>query len=81
MEQSIDALRTALRVLTAIVKMRTPRRADLAKLRRLAPLLADAPLDELAFWVLRQAVTCAQLVVDHESGIHNRKAAAHGDPI
>jgi hypothetical protein len=41
-------MRTGLRVLTAVTAKRDPDPADLEELRRFAPLLADAPVDELA---------------------------------
>ena len=68
MVRGIDALKTALRVLTAIVDMRKPRLADVEKLRRLAPLLADAPPGELAVDVLHQAVKRVRLAIDRELG-------------
>ena len=48
MQQTPDTMRTALRVLTAVIERRDPHLADLEELRRFAPLLADAPVDELA---------------------------------
>jgi hypothetical protein len=55
-QQAIDEIKTALRVLTAIVEKRYPDPADIDELRRLAPLLAEAPPDELACGVIRQAL-------------------------
>ena len=52
-----EALKTALRVLAAITDGgRQPDPADVEQLRRLAPLMADTPLDELAADVIQQAL-------------------------
>ncbi len=56
MELSVEALKVALRVLTAISERRTPDERDVAALKKLAPLLADGPLDELACDVIQQAL-------------------------
>ena len=49
-------MKTALRVLTAITERRAPDTTDVEELRRYAPLLGDAPLDELACDVIQQAL-------------------------
>jgi len=49
-------MQTALRVLAAIADQRRPDPDDMAELRRLAPLLADAEDDTLACEVIQQAV-------------------------
>jgi hypothetical protein len=56
MQDGINAMKTALRVLTAVTKMQNPEPADLDELRRLAPSLADSPIDELACAVIQQAI-------------------------
>ncbi|HKW97018.1 MAG TPA: hypothetical protein VJN43_04750 [Bryobacteraceae bacterium] len=57
MEQSLYALKTALRVLTAVTENTVPDPADVEALRFLAPLLADQPLEDLACDVVQQAIT------------------------
>jgi hypothetical protein len=49
-------MKTAMRVLTAIVEKRCPEPADVGDLRRQSSLSADAPADELAWDVMRQAL-------------------------
>ena len=49
-------MQTALRVLGAVADHRTPDPADVDELRRLAPLLANAEVDEWACEVIEQAV-------------------------
>jgi hypothetical protein len=56
MQRSIDALKVALRVLTAISEHHEPDLADVDRLRAYAPLLSDASLDELACDVIQQAL-------------------------
>ena len=56
MQQGIDAMTVALRVLTAMTKGKTPEPTDVEELKRLAPLLADQPLDELCCDIIQQAV-------------------------
>jgi hypothetical protein len=73
MERGIDALKTALRVLTAVVDMRKPHLADVEQLRRFAPLRADALPGELAVDVLHQAVKRVRLAIDRELGTKKRK--------
>ena len=55
MQTGIAAMTVALRVLTAVTERREPAVKDLEELRRLAPLLADQPIDELACDVIQQA--------------------------
>jgi hypothetical protein len=55
MQLDAGAVMAALRVLSAIVNEREPDPDDVEELRRFAPLLADAPLDELACDVIQQA--------------------------
>jgi hypothetical protein len=55
-QESIEALKTALRVLTAISERTNPEPADIETLKSYAPLLADAPDDELACDVIQQAI-------------------------
>jgi len=62
MQQGLDAMNTAVRVLKAITENRNPDPADADELRRLAPLLADGPLDELACDVIQKALErCAEV--------------------
>jgi hypothetical protein len=49
-----DKVRRALRVLNALVVKNDADPSDIAELRRFAPLLAGAPLQELAWGVLQQ---------------------------
>ena len=56
MKPGTAAMQTALRVLGAIADHRRPDPADLDELRQLAPLLANAEVDELACDVIQQAV-------------------------
>jgi hypothetical protein len=56
MQQSLAAMNVALRVLTALTEKRHPDPADVEELRRLAPLHADCPLDELACDVIQEAI-------------------------
>lgn len=56
MEHSLNAMKIAVRVLTAITEKRHPEPADVEELRRLDPLLRDMPLDELACDVIQQAL-------------------------
>jgi hypothetical protein len=50
----LDENRTAL--LTAIIEKRSPEPVDVGDLRRKSSLSADAPADELAWDVMRQAL-------------------------
>jgi hypothetical protein len=56
MAQSIEAMQTALRTLTALTEKRDPDAADLDALRTYAPQLAGLPADELACEVIQQAL-------------------------
>jgi hypothetical protein len=56
MDNSLAAMKTAMRVLAAVNEKRAPETADLDELRRLAPLLAELPADELACDVIKQAL-------------------------
>jgi len=56
MQIATEALKVALRVLTAVSEKREADPADVAALRRFAPLLADGPLDELACDVIQQGL-------------------------
>jgi hypothetical protein len=56
MQLTVNAMKTALRVLNALAVKCEADPADVHELRRLAPLLADSPLDELARDVIRQAM-------------------------
>jgi len=56
MDNTLAAMKTAMRVLAAVNDKREPDTADLTELRRLAPLLADMPADELACDVIKQAL-------------------------
>ena len=52
----VDALKVAFRVLTAFRERKDPDPADVEALKSYAPLLADAPEDELACEVIHQAL-------------------------
>jgi len=56
MRQYLNSMKTALRVLTAIVEKQCPDPADVGELRRQSSLPADAPADDLAWEVMRQAL-------------------------
>jgi hypothetical protein len=56
MQEFLAAMKTALRVLTAIIDKREPDLTDVNELRHFAPLLADAPVDDLAREVIQQAL-------------------------
>ena len=56
MEQSLAAMTTALRVLTAITTRQAPHPADIEELRQLAPGRADMPMDQLACEVIHLAL-------------------------
>jgi hypothetical protein len=55
-------MEAALRVLMTINQKRHPNPADVEELRRLAPLLADLPADELACDVIKQALYRRELL-------------------
>jgi hypothetical protein len=54
--QYLNSVKIALRVLTAIVEKRCPDLADVRELESQSSLPADAPADELAWDVMRQAL-------------------------
>ena len=56
MLESMEAMKTALRVLTAINERRYPDPEDVHALRRYAPNAASLPVDELACEVIQQAM-------------------------
>jgi hypothetical protein len=56
MEQGLEVMKTALRVLNNINGSCDPDPADLEELRQFLPLLADAPPDKLACGVIRQVI-------------------------
>jgi len=57
MQQGLDAMKTALRVLTAVTENRAPSDADLESLYRYADMQpARIPPDELACEVIQQAL-------------------------
>jgi Tfp pilus assembly protein PilN len=56
MQQSLEAMTTALRVLTALTSKRHPDSADIETLREYVPLLRDEPADKLACEVIEQAL-------------------------
>ena len=51
-----SAMQTALRVLAAILEQTEPNGADVVELRRIAPIDANLPVDELACQVVNAAV-------------------------
>lgn len=55
-QQGLDSMRTALRVLTAVVEKRNPDAADLEELHRLAPSLSNASPDVLACYLIQQGL-------------------------
>jgi hypothetical protein len=56
MQSNFDAMMIAVRVLTALNEKRPPDPDDLDYLRRLAPVSAHLPPDEMACEVIKQAV-------------------------
>jgi hypothetical protein len=56
MQQGLEAMTTAVRVLSAMAAGQEPALHDVWELRRLAPHSAAAPLDELACEVIQQAL-------------------------
>jgi len=63
MQEPIDTIKTALRVLNALVVDGDADPSDVAELRRLVPLLAaGAPVKELAWGVLEQVLKDRSLV-------------------
>jgi hypothetical protein len=61
MDQGLDAMRAALRVLTALNEKRRPPDSDILELRQFAgPQPADMDLDELACTVIQKVLqSCA----------------------
>jgi hypothetical protein len=53
MSPEIDTLKVALRVMAAIAEKQTPDSKDVELLRQVAPKMADEPVAELAFHVIR----------------------------
>jgi hypothetical protein len=64
----IDSMKRTLRVLTSLTEKRDPERADVDELRWIAPERADAPLDELACYVLQKALKDR---ADGRKALHN----------
>jgi DNA-binding NarL/FixJ family response regulator len=58
--RSIEAIKTAVRVLTAMTDRQVPNEADVEELRQLVPLLVNVPVDELACEVIKQVIEAAQ---------------------
>jgi hypothetical protein len=70
MQQSLNAMTIALRVLTALTEHQQPDPNDVDELRRLTPLSADADLDELACDVIHRALK-------HRTEIREETASAY----
>jgi len=60
MQEAVDAMRVALRVLTAITEHRHPDAIDVENLHRLAPEGAYQSLDEVACAVVEKALERAR---------------------
>jgi hypothetical protein len=56
MQESLDAMRLAMRVLTAVSERQQPAPADVEALRALAPSVANLPPDEIACEVIQQSL-------------------------
>jgi len=56
MQPEKDAMKVALRVLTALGEHQEPVQEDIAELRRIAPDRATASVDELACDVIQRAI-------------------------
>jgi hypothetical protein len=56
MQQSLAAMKTALRVLTALSERRDPDPADVDTLRNYAPIPENLSVDEIACEVIQQAL-------------------------
>lgn len=54
--QNLAAMKTALRVLTAIVERQNPNAVDVEELRQYSPSHPNAPPDELACEVIQEAL-------------------------
>jgi hypothetical protein len=62
--ENLDAIETARRVLRALAAKHDPDPADVERLRRLAPPLAQLPLDELAAKVMQLAQMISATRID-----------------
>jgi len=62
--ETLDAIETARRVLRALAAKHDPHPADVERLRRLAPPLAQLPLDELAAKVMQLAQMISAAKID-----------------
>jgi hypothetical protein len=69
MERTLTAMQTALRVMNALSNRTAPNANDVQELRRLAPLLDDAPIDELARDVIQQCLRRRALIRGRAAGI------------
>ena len=56
MQVTKEAMKIALRVLTAVGEKQEPDSADIAELRRIAPEKSNGPIDELACEVILYSV-------------------------
>src|SRR5215472_17282260 len=62
--ETLDAIETVRRVLPALAAKHDPHPAHVERLRRLAPPLAQLPLDELAAKVMQLAQMIATVKID-----------------
>ena len=69
MDRPFNAMKTALRVLTALTDNQFPNPPDVSELKKLAPHLADAPLDELACEVIQQELKRREKARRHAASI------------
>jgi hypothetical protein len=69
MQESLEAMTTALRVLTALTNKRYPDPADVETLRGYVPLLRDEPPDELACEVIKQAINHRTVARSAQTGL------------
>jgi hypothetical protein len=81
MEQDLEALTTALRVLRAVNQRQHPEPTDLAALRHYAPLLADNPPDKLACEIILHGLgeRRTHLIVErmtHDQPPHSHRPAS-----
>jgi hypothetical protein len=76
MRQDNDAMKTALRVLMAVVERREPEPADVDKLRPLASLPDGAPPDELARDVVLRACEAIQETVKRREELRRAERRA-----
>jgi hypothetical protein len=56
MQESLDAMKVALRVLTALTEKRAPNTPDVQALRQLAGDTGNSDLDDLACEVIQKAI-------------------------